>query len=194
MSTSIRDQVAVIGVGCTKFGDLYDSTYEDQVCDAAFQAYEDAKIDPSEIDAAYAATDPKVLEAMRLALGAVTGGTSVSSGATLQLLGGVAVGAEALSLSGTGVGDNGALRLVSGIASYGGTVTLAGERVAGPDRRRGVVFQSYSSFPWLNVLDNVKFGLRFRDVFHQECCVSLPRDGDVLVGLGDVRPRRRGVF
>ena len=56
MSTSIRDQVAVIGVGCTKFGDLYDSTYEDQVCDAAFQAYADAKIDPSEIDAAYVGT------------------------------------------------------------------------------------------------------------------------------------------
>ena len=53
---SIRDKVAVIGVGCTKFGDLYDSTYEDQVCDAAFQAYADAKIDPSEIDAAYIGT------------------------------------------------------------------------------------------------------------------------------------------
>jgi len=53
---SIRDKVAVIGVGCTKFGDLYDSTYEDQVCDAAFLAYADAKIDPSEIDAAYIGT------------------------------------------------------------------------------------------------------------------------------------------
>ena len=53
---SIRDKVAVIGVGCTKFGDLYDKTYEDQVCDAAFEAYADAKIDPSEIDAAYVGT------------------------------------------------------------------------------------------------------------------------------------------
>ncbi|HEY8516555.1 MAG TPA: acetyl-CoA acetyltransferase [Candidatus Binatia bacterium] len=53
---SIRDKVAVIGVGCTKFGDLYDMTYEDQVCEAAFQAYADANIDPSEIDAAYVGT------------------------------------------------------------------------------------------------------------------------------------------
>jgi acetyl-CoA C-acetyltransferase len=53
---SIRDKVAVIGVGCTKFGDLYDSTYEDQVCEAAFAAYDDAGIDPSQIDAAYIGT------------------------------------------------------------------------------------------------------------------------------------------
>ncbi len=54
--SSIRDKVAVIGVGCTKFGDLYDMTYEDQVCEAAFQAYADAGIDPAEIDAAYIGT------------------------------------------------------------------------------------------------------------------------------------------
>ncbi len=53
---SIRDQVAVIGVGCTKFGDLYEKTYEDQVCDAAFEAYDDAGIDPAQIDAAYIGT------------------------------------------------------------------------------------------------------------------------------------------
>jgi len=53
---SIRDKVAVIGVGCTKFGDLYDMTYEDQVCEAAFEAYADANVDPSEIDAAYIGT------------------------------------------------------------------------------------------------------------------------------------------
>ena len=53
---SIRDKVAVIGVGCTKFGDLYDMTYEDQVCEAAFAAYADARIEPSQIDAAYIGT------------------------------------------------------------------------------------------------------------------------------------------
>ena len=53
---SIRDKVAVIGVGCTKFGELYDMTYEDQVCEAAFAAYADARIEPSQIDAAYIGT------------------------------------------------------------------------------------------------------------------------------------------
>ncbi|HEX6092730.1 MAG TPA: ABC transporter ATP-binding protein, partial [Dongiaceae bacterium] len=35
--------------------------------------------------------------------------------------------------------------------------------VTGPDRQKGMVFQSYSSFPWLNVIDNIRFGLKFRD-------------------------------
>ncbi len=42
----MKDQVAVIGVGCTKFGDLYDRSYEELICDAAFEAYADAGIDP----------------------------------------------------------------------------------------------------------------------------------------------------
>ncbi|MBU6281057.1 acetyl-CoA acetyltransferase [bacterium] len=56
MSESIRDKVAVVGVGCTKFGDLYDSTYEDQVCDAAFAAFDDAGLGPDDVDAAYVGT------------------------------------------------------------------------------------------------------------------------------------------
>ena len=32
----MKDQVAVIGVGCTKFGDLYEHGYEDLICEAAF--------------------------------------------------------------------------------------------------------------------------------------------------------------
>ena len=42
-------QVAVIGVGCTNFGDLFELGYEDLICEAAFQAYADARIDPQEI-------------------------------------------------------------------------------------------------------------------------------------------------
>ena len=52
----MRDQVAVIGVGCTKFGDLFELGYEDLICQAAFGAYEDAGIDPKEIQAAYLGT------------------------------------------------------------------------------------------------------------------------------------------
>jgi acetyl-CoA C-acetyltransferase len=52
----MRDTVAVIGVGCTKFGDLFDKSYEDLICDAAFAAYADAGIDPTEIQAAYLGT------------------------------------------------------------------------------------------------------------------------------------------
>jgi fibronectin-binding autotransporter adhesin len=59
-------------------------------------------------------------------LGATSAGTTVSSGATLQLQSGITVGAEALTISGTGAtGQNGALVNVSGTNSYGGLITLA---------------------------------------------------------------------
>ncbi|MCJ2069870.1 autotransporter domain-containing protein [Methylobacterium sp. J-030] len=62
------------------------------------------------------------------ALGAADGtaatGTTVASGAALELQGGIAVGNEALSLAGTGVSGFGALRSISGDNSYAGSVTL----------------------------------------------------------------------
>src|SRR5206468_37198 len=60
------------------------------------------------------------------ALGTTAAGTTVSSGASLELKGNIAVGAEALSITGTGFGGTGALRNLSGNNSYGGTVTLTG--------------------------------------------------------------------
>jgi autotransporter-associated beta strand protein len=58
-------------------------------------------------------------------LGTTTTGTTVASGAALELQGGIVVGAEALSLSGTGVTTAGALRNISGVNTYGGDITLA---------------------------------------------------------------------
>ena len=52
----MRDQVAVVGVGCTKFGDRFERSYEELICDAAFDAYADAGIEPAEIQAAYLGT------------------------------------------------------------------------------------------------------------------------------------------
>ncbi|MEY4939159.1 MAG: hypothetical protein RIQ93_894, partial [Verrucomicrobiota bacterium] len=58
------------------------------------------------------------------ALGTTAGGTSVTSGAALQIQGGITVGAEALTLNGTGVSSDGALRNISGANTYGGLLTL----------------------------------------------------------------------
>jgi autotransporter-associated beta strand protein len=49
---------------------------------------------------------------------------TVSSGAALQLTGGIAVGAEALNISGDGIASGGALRNLSGTNSYAGAITL----------------------------------------------------------------------
>jgi autotransporter-associated beta strand protein len=58
------------------------------------------------------------------ALGTTAAGTTVSSGAALQIQGGIAVGAEALTLNGSGVSSTGALRNVSGNNSWSGNLTL----------------------------------------------------------------------
>jgi autotransporter-associated beta strand protein len=58
------------------------------------------------------------------ALGSTAAGTTVASGAALELQGGVTVGAEALTLNGSGISSGGALRNISGNNLYSGTVTL----------------------------------------------------------------------
>lgn len=59
------------------------------------------------------------------ALGTTAGGTSVSSGAALEIQGGITTAAEALSLSGGGISNGGALRNISGDNTYTGAITLA---------------------------------------------------------------------
>ncbi len=63
----------------------------------------------------------------------------------------------------SGCGKTTLMRIIGGLEKQDqGSITLAGDLLAGPDRRRGMVFQSYSSFPWLSVRDNIKFGTRYR--------------------------------
>lgn len=52
----MKDKVAIIGVGCTKFGDLFEQSYEDMVVDAAHAAFTDAGIEADRIDAAWLGT------------------------------------------------------------------------------------------------------------------------------------------
>ncbi|WP_396180236.1 autotransporter domain-containing protein, partial [Flavobacterium sp.] len=67
------------------------------------------------------------------ALGTTAAGTTVASGAALQLQGDINVGAEALTLSGTGVSNDGALRNISGTNTYAGLVTLGGSTLINSD-------------------------------------------------------------
>ena len=57
------------------------------------------------------------------ALGTTANGTSVTSGAALQIQGGITTAAEALAIDGTGIGATGALRNISGNNTYAGAIT-----------------------------------------------------------------------
>jgi len=69
----------------------------------------------------------------------------------------------------SGCGKSTLLRIVAGLdRQTAGEVMLEGKRITGPGADRGMVFQSYTLFPWLSVRDNVCFGLRERDLARTE--------------------------
>jgi len=53
---SIKDKVAIVGMGCTKFGERWDAGIDDLVIEAAYEAYEDAGVDPKDIQACWYGT------------------------------------------------------------------------------------------------------------------------------------------
>jgi ABC-type nitrate/sulfonate/bicarbonate transport system ATPase subunit len=63
----------------------------------------------------------------------------------------------------SGCGKTTLLRMIGGLDTpTTGQILLDGVPAGRPDWRRGMVFQSYSSFPWLTVAENVAFGMRYR--------------------------------
>ncbi|HVW93621.1 MAG TPA: ABC transporter ATP-binding protein [Devosia sp.] len=69
----------------------------------------------------------------------------------------------------SGCGKSTLLRIIAGLDHPTvGQVLLEGREVTGPGADRGMVFQSYTLFPWLTVRQNVAFGLRERGVPERE--------------------------
>jgi ABC-type nitrate/sulfonate/bicarbonate transport system ATPase subunit len=72
----------------------------------------------------------------------------------------VAEGEFVCILGPSGCGKSTLLNIAGGfIEPAAGEITIDGERVAGPDRRRIFVFQERGVFPWLTVEGNIGFGL-----------------------------------
>jgi len=100
---------------------------------------------------------------------------------------------ELVSLLGpSGCGKTTALRVLAGLEATDSGSVLVGDRdvtgVPASKRDMGMVFQAYSLFPHLTVLDNVAFGLRLRGVGRAQ---RRQRAGDMLdlVGLAEAAPR-----
>jgi NitT/TauT family transport system ATP-binding protein len=71
---------------------------------------------------------------------------------------------EILCLLGpSGCGKSTVLNLIAGFESAtSGEVSLDGKPITGPGPDRGVIFQEHALFPWLNVYQNIAFGMKLR--------------------------------
>lgn len=69
----------------------------------------------------------------------------------------------------SGCGKSTLLNIVAGLDTpSSGRMSLDGRSISGPGRDRGCVFQSYTSFPWLTVLENVEYGMKLNGVGRKE--------------------------
>lgn len=97
----------------------------------------------------------------------------------------IATGEFVALIGPSGCGKSTLLNIVAGFESpTAGAVLVDGEKVTRPDMRRGMVFQQYALFPWLNIRDNIAFGLRQRGMPRREREAVANRYLE-LVGLGE---------
>src|SRR5437764_9819330 len=69
------------------------------------------------------------------------------------------IGEMRVLLGPSGCGKSTLLRMIAGLdRPDSGQVLVNGKVVEGPARDRGMVFQKYTSFPWLTVADNIAYG------------------------------------
>ena len=118
------------------------------------------------------------------------------SGGVTEVLGGIDLDVEEGEfIAILGFSGAGKTTLISAIAGLvepdAGEILLRGRAIDGPDKDRGLVFQSYSLFPWLTVEQNVALAV---DSVHKdrtkEARAALVRQKVELVGLGHVMERK----
>jgi nitrate/nitrite transport system ATP-binding protein len=131
-----------------------------------------------------------------LSLKGVTKSYTGKSGAITQVLGGIdleiAEGEFVAILGFSGAGKTTLISAVAGLVEPdAGEILLRGKPIDGPDKERGLVFQSYSLFPWLTVEGNVALAV---DAVHKDRSkaerAALVRQKVELVGLGHALDRK----
>jgi NitT/TauT family transport system ATP-binding protein len=77
----------------------------------------------------------------------------------------IARGEFICAVGASGSGKSTLLRQIAGLDTPSmGEVKIDGKRVVGPGPDRGMVFQHYTLYPWMNVQENTEFGLKLQGV------------------------------
>lgn len=96
----------------------------------------------------------------------------------------IAEGEFAVILGPSGCGKSTVVRLIAGLEKpTKGTVLVQGEPVEKPGKACSMVFQSYTSFPWLTVLENISFGLRYTSDGNKQSRKARAQELAGIVGL-----------
>jgi ABC-type nitrate/sulfonate/bicarbonate transport system ATPase subunit len=96
----------------------------------------------------------------------------------------IAEGEFAVILGPSGCGKSTVVRLIAGLEKpTKGTVLVQGEPVEKPGKACSMVFQSYTSFPWLTVLENISFGLRYTSDGNKQARKARAQELAGIVGL-----------
>lgn len=79
------------------------------------------------------------------------------------------IGEFRVLLGPSGCGKSTVLRCIAGLDHpTRGEVLVNGHPVLGPGSDRGMVFQKYTSFPWLTIEENISYGLRLKGTSEAE--------------------------
>lgn len=92
-------------------------------------------------------------------------GVKAVEGVSLSVRNKPQVGELAVFLGPSGCGKSTVLKSIAGLLEPdSGKILIDGQPVSGTGRDRGMVFQSYTSFAWLTVRQNVEYGLKLQGV------------------------------